>query len=102
LKFDVKNQARVHLWYASKFGYETPPYPSIEAAISTWPTTATTVAVSKVNGKTHLIAPFGIEDLMSHTVRPNKAQITEEIYLSKVVRWKKHWPFLKILPWDAE
>lgn len=102
LKFDVKNQARVHLWYANKFGYEIPPYSSVEAAISTWPTTATTVAISNLNGKTRLIAPFGIEDLMSYTVRPNKAQITEEIYLLKVVRWKKYWPFLKILPWDAE
>jgi hypothetical protein len=28
LKLDVKNEARVHLWYEEKFGYPIPPYRS--------------------------------------------------------------------------
>jgi len=33
-------------------------------------------------------------------VRPNKRQITKEIYLEKVKRWTKLWSRLKVIPWD--
>lgn len=36
VKFDVKNQARIHTWYKQKFGYGVEPYSSIEAAIDTY------------------------------------------------------------------
>lgn len=100
LRFDVKNQARVHVWYKEKFGYDIYPYPSILAAIDTWPTTATAIALTKGMNMQKVYAPYGLEDLMSLTVKPNKKQITEEIYLSKVERWKKSWPSLTIIPWN--
>ena len=46
LPLDVKNQARVHLWYPAKFGRQIPPFPSVEAAIATYPTTATTIGLN--------------------------------------------------------
>lgn len=45
IEIDVKNQARVHLWYKDHFGYSIEPYTSIESAINTWPTTATAIGV---------------------------------------------------------
>ncbi len=48
VKIDVKNQARVHLWYEQRFGYAIQPYRSLEEAINTWPTTATAVAIRKL------------------------------------------------------
>lgn len=45
IKLDVKNEARVHLWYEQKFGYSIPPYPSVKAAIDTFPATAGCVGV---------------------------------------------------------
>jgi hypothetical protein len=100
LKFDVKNQARVHIWYKEKFGYEISPYTSIHAAIETWPTTATAVALTKSNGANKVFCPYGLQDLLTLTVKPNKKQITESIYLSKVERWKKCWPSLRIVNWN--
>jgi hypothetical protein len=100
LKFDVKNQARVHVWYKERFGYEIKPYTSIKAAVQTWPTTATSVAITNSSGGLRLFAPFGLDDLLSLTVRANKAQITEGIYLAKVERWKKCWPSLRIINWN--
>jgi hypothetical protein len=97
----VKNQARVHQWYARKFGYDIPAYPSIEAAIRTWPTTATAVAITKIDGEPRVFAPYGLEDIMSMTARANKVQITEQIYLSKVNRWKRCWPSLNVNAWNA-
>ena len=42
---DVKNEARVHLWYAEKFGREIAPYRSAVDAIATFPTIATAVGI---------------------------------------------------------
>lgn len=101
MAFDVKNQARVHLWYPQRFGDAIPPYPSVYAAVDTWPTTATAVAVNLRDGEPAIYAPFGLDDLFNMTVRANKRQITAEIYAKKVARWRQHWPELKIIPWEA-
>lgn len=98
---DIVNQARVHIWYTEFFGYPIDPYRSIEHAISTWPTTATCVALTHDAAREIIIhAPYGLKDLLSMTVRANKRQITKEIYESKIDRWKKIWPKLTIVPWD--
>lgn len=104
---DLKNQARVHLWYEKHFGVPIEPYPSVEAAIDTWPTTATAVAITSngsmegsTEGSTYRVyAPYGLDDLFNLVIRPNKIQITEEIYHAKVSRWQHHWPRLTILSW---
>jgi hypothetical protein len=98
---DVKNQARVHLWYKNHFGKEIAPYTSLEKAINTWPTTATAIGVRRCreNG-IKVYAPFGLNDLFGNIVRPNKVQITEEIYTKKVTAWLEKWPGLTIIPWQ--
>jgi hypothetical protein len=97
---DVKNQARVHLWYAARFGYEIRPYCSCEDALATWPTTAAAIGIRWVNGTLLVEAPFGIDDLLGLVVRPNRVQITPDIYAAKVERWGRVWPLLQILPWE--
>jgi len=100
---EIKNEARVHLWYERHFGYKIKPYESVEDAINTWPTTATCVAV-KYDDKDRFVvyAPYGLNDLFGMIVRPNKFQIKKEIYEKKVERWVKIWHRLKIIPWDDE
>lgn len=97
--FDVKNQARVHLWYRDHFGSDIAPYPSLKAAIATWPTTATAVGVRLEDEELEVIAPFGLDDLFGRIVRPNKVQITEEIYRSKWEKWQSRWAGLTVIPW---
>src|SRR4029077_1736826 len=98
IKLDVKNEARVHLWYEDRFGYAIKPYSSSADAIATFPTTATAVGVRQVCGKLECCAPFGLDDLFSLVVRPNKRQITRAIYEAKVDRWRSIWPLLTFLP----
>jgi hypothetical protein len=98
---EVRNQARVHLWYERRFGYPIHPYKSLERAIDSWPTTATSVGIRReAGGRFVVYAPFGLGDLFGLVVRPNKTQITQEIYAAKVKRWSACWPKLQILPWD--
>ena len=100
VRFDVKNEARVHLWYESRFGYAINPYKSAESAIDTFPTTAGAIGIRPVGDEIESYAPFGFDDLMGLVVRPNKCQITRDIYAKKVTRWKSHWPMLNIIEWD--
>ncbi|XEC93921.1 nucleotidyltransferase family protein [Paenibacillus tarimensis] len=98
---DIKNQARVHLWYEKHFGYPIEPYASLEEAINTWPTTATAIGLRlTIDGRWRVYAPFGLNDLYGLIVRANKVQITKEIFERKVQRWKHNWPELKVIPWD--
>lgn len=99
LQIDIKNQARVHIWYKNHFGYEIKPYISVESAINTWPTTATSVGVRLKDNQLQVYAPFGLNDLFSQIVRPNKTQITKAIYDKKVHKWIQAWPSLTIIPW---
>ncbi len=100
IDFDVKNEARVHLWYERKFGYPIAPYTSAESAIDTFPTTAGSVGIRPAGDVIDSYASFGYEDLLNLVVRPNKRQVTREIYTQKAARWRDLWPLLKIVDWD--
>ncbi|WP_234822739.1 nucleotidyltransferase family protein [Ensifer adhaerens] len=110
VRIDVKNEARVHLWYEEKFGRPIRPYASTPAAIATFPTTATAIGIRpshdgpEVCGPEtcglEICAPFGLADLLSLVVRANKSQITREIFERKVNRWRALWPGLTIERWD--
>ena len=96
---DLTNQARVHLWYAERFGRPIAPFRSTEQAIGTWVTTASSVGVRYDEDAFTVCAPFGLGDLFAMVVRPNKAMVGEDVYRAKTTRWKETWPGLCILPW---
>ena len=96
---DVTNEARVHMWYEERFGQPIEPYPSSEAAIATWPTTATSIGVRRSGGPLEVCAPFGLDDLFRMIVRPNKRLVTKGVYQAKAKRWQETWPRLMVLEW---
>jgi uncharacterized protein len=98
-RLDVTNDARVHLWYPDRYGFPIPPYRSSEHAISTWPTTASSIGVRRDQRGFVVCAPFGLSDLYGLTVRPNRALIEEVVYRDKTTRWRRQWPRLSVLPW---
>ncbi len=100
IRLDVKNEARVHLWYEDRFGYSIAPYRSARAAIDTFPTTAGAIGVRPTGSAIECYAAFGYDDLMNLVVRPNKRQITREIYERKAARWQSVWPKLRIVGWE--
>lgn len=96
IRLDVKNQARVHLWYPYCFGTSIPPYRSARAATETFPTTVSAVAINDAQ----LSAPFGLDDFLAPCVRANAALIDRAFYERKSRRWAALWPDLLILPWE--
>jgi uncharacterized protein len=100
MEVDVINEARVHVWYESVFGYSINPYTSVEEAISTFPITAGIVGI-RSNADSHdIYAPLGLADLFNLVVRANKRQITREIYEAKLARWQPLWPKLTYVSWQ--
>jgi hypothetical protein len=98
---DVKNEARVHLWYEGMFGRAIPPYRSAEHAISTWPTTASSIGVRYDEDRFIVCAPFGMHDLFSMIVRANPTLIDRSVYEAKTARWSTIWTRLTVLPWPG-
>ena len=98
IEIDIKNQARVHLWYKEHFGYALEPLLSIQSAVNIWlPVTA--IGVRLMDETLEVYAPYGLNDIFTQTVRPNKIQIPKEYYETKVKKWSELWPNLKIIPW---
>ena len=100
LRFDIKNQARVHLWYPARFGRAIAPHASVAAAVATYPTTATAVAIRRRGASLATIAPYGLDDLFALVVRPNRRLVDAAVYRAKASRWQDRWPELTVLPWD--
>ena len=101
LPFEARNQARVHLWYEQRFGHSIEAYRSIEQAVSTWPETATAVAVRLLPDEDiQVIAPLGLDDLFAGVLRPNAAQVTPGIFrqrLERLPRLQERWPLVRVV-----
>ena len=96
----VRNQARVHLWYPQKFGR---PYPALTHAtegLTRFLAPCCAVGIRSEGGRIELAAPFGVDDLLSMTIRPNLGiPGPAEQYDLKAARWAAQWPEVTILPW---
>jgi hypothetical protein len=96
---EVRNQARVHLWYTEKFGL---PYPRLTRAsegIDQFLTGAATQVALTLDGEGYRIyAPGGLDDLVAMIVRPNPTpHFHAGRYREKTDRWRSHWPELTIV-----
>jgi uncharacterized protein len=98
----IRNQARVHLWYEPKFGMPCPPHESSEAAIDTFEATCACLGVRlEPGGRWRVYAPYGLSDVFNLVVRPNPLLAPRHVYQAKVTRWQQQWPALTVLPWPA-
>jgi uncharacterized protein len=96
----IRNQARVHLWYPQKFGVRCPPHSCTEAAIDTFEATNACLGVRlQPDGRWRIYAPHGFADVFNLVARPNPVLATRQVYEAKTARWRQQWPSLTVLPW---
>jgi hypothetical protein len=63
-KVEVRNQARVHLWFGPRFGYDYPPLVDADDALNRALATVHAVSVRLTQDGTLLVtAPLGFEDI---------------------------------------
>ena len=98
---EIRNQARVHLWYEKRFGVPCPQHRSSEAAIDMWGTNSALIGIRLLdNGQWKIYAPWGLSDMFNLVVRPNQRIMTGEVYHKKLARWQVLWPELTVIPWS--
>lgn len=103
-RLEVRNQARVHLWYREKFAGDYPQLTCTDESLDNYMCTTHAVAVRlEQDGSLSVAAPFGLEDIFQLTIRPNKKLPTNvKHYGDKAKRMARLWPELKVLDWETE
>lgn len=99
---EVRNEARVHVWYEQKFGAPCRPFSSTEDAIRAFASTTCSFGLRlDQHGRLVVYAPYGFTDLFSFVLRPNPVLAPREVYEAKAARWVGQWPQLTVMPWPA-
>src|SRR5215472_6302778 len=92
----VRNQARVHLWFEAKFGEPYGPLSCTAEALERF--TSATFAVGlrlEADDRLHIEAPFGLSDLFALRLRPNPRRKT--IHFARTsADVQRRWPELVI------
>lgn len=79
LPVEVRNQARVHLWYPDRFGRICPAYRSSAEALGYFASRTHAVGVRLTAAEDlEVIAPFGLDDIFSFRITPNKVMDNRE------------------------
>ncbi len=93
---EVRNQARVHIWFEDHFGEAYTPLSCAAEALQRFvsPTFAVGVRLD-ADGGFHIEAPFGLADLFALRLRPNPQRPTQN-YARTAARVAARWPELTI------
>jgi len=101
VSIEIRNQARVHLWYPQKHGL---PYPALQSStqgIDRFLTKNTKVGIRPNKHGHGIYAPDGFDDIANMIVRPNPGpNFSAANYEAKARRWKALWPELTVLAAD--
>ena len=88
---EVRNQARVHLWFEGKFGEPYAPLTHTAEALERFTSTTFSVGVRlEDSGRLTIAAPFGLEDLFALRLAPNPTRKTNgfaRTAASALARW---------------
>lgn len=92
---EVKNQARVHLWYGQRFGR---PYPQLHSArdgVDRYLVAGTCIGLEIATGEVY--APYGLEDVEQGILRINPRHPELALFEQKARSYQARWPWLRIV-----
>ncbi len=100
---EVRNQARVHLWFRERFGFAYPRLASTDEALGYYASIVHAVGVRlEADGRLDIVAPFGLNDMFELVVRPNYVLPNSASHDSKAVRAKATWPEVAVVQWRTD
>jgi uncharacterized protein len=99
VEVQVRNQARVPLWYEQKFRIPFGPVSRASDGIDRFPCATTAVGVRRRQEAFQVYSPFGLTSLFEGILRPNHALSIPEVYEEKTARWQREWPHLRRVSW---
>jgi uncharacterized protein len=93
---EIRNQARVHLWFETTFGEQYSPLSSSAEALERFVSPLFSVGIRLEPGdQLHIEAPFGLADLFALRLRPNPRRKTLGFARSSA-NVQRRWPELAI------
>ncbi len=93
---EVRNQARVHLWYEKKFGEPGTVLTSSRDGIERFLVACTCVGLRPGPNGLELCAPHGLADLFAGRLAPNPLQPSGN-FRAKALSYQARWPWLEIV-----
>lgn len=91
---EVKNQARVHLWYMQRFGHDYLALRCATEGIDRYLIECTKLGIEVATGA--LYAPNGLEDMWRGVLRANPLNADEKRFREKADDYRSRWPWLEI------
>ena len=100
LPVQVRNQARVHLWFPQKFGIPFAPLSSSAQMLSLYASKTHSVGARlEREDSLTVVAPFGLDDIFSFRIVPNSVLMNRPAHEAKGARAKGIWPEITLVPW---
>ncbi len=94
---ELKNQARVHLWYRQRFGGDYPALTSSTDGIHRFLVACTCVGIRCTAGQPPAVyAPYGLDDMYAGNLRPNPLNQPHSRFSEKAESYRARWPWLTI------
>ena len=95
---EVRNQARVHVWFEGKFDEPYTPLSCSAEALERFVSPIFAVGARlAADGRMTIVAPFGLEDLFAMRLRPNPSRKTGG-FERTAANVKARWPELSVEP----
>ncbi len=95
---EVRNQARVHLWFEDHFGEPYAAVSSADEPIAGFVSPAFAVGVRlEADGRIDVAAPFGLEDVFAMRIRPNPRRPLAGHWRKVVDNVRGRWPELTVI-----
>jgi len=95
---DIKNQARVHLWYGEHFGKPYPRLESTKDGVDRYLISGTCIGLDAKTGEVY--APYGLTDVEQGLLRINPHNYQPDLFDQKAKSYQARWPWLKIVAPD--
>lgn len=93
---EVRNQARVHLWYERRFGIPYPALRDCREGIDRYLVACTCVGLDLASQR--LYAPDGLDDLVAGRLRLNPRWPQPALFAAKAASYQARWPWLTVCP----
>jgi len=100
---EVRNQARVHLWYQAHFGVAYDPLTHAAEALENFACRTHAVGLRlRADDGFDIAAPFGLDDIFSFRVVPLTKRDNRATHAAKAARQQQIWPELTVIPWPDD
>lgn len=95
VNIEIKNQARVHLWYSQRFSKSYPALQSSRDGVDRYLVAGTCIGLDVETGE--LYAPNGLADTEHGILRINPRNPQADLFEQKAKSYQARWPWLQMM-----